>query len=421
MILLQLAFKSLKNRWRTSLLTILSIGLSTVLLLSIERIRVTSEESFMGTISQTDLIVGARSGPLNLLLYSVFNIGSATNNVSYQTYEHYQKHPTVEWTIPYSLGDGHRGFRVVGTNEDFFKNYHFRGDHQIRIKEGEIFSNLWDVVVGSSVARELNYKLGDAIVIAHGVTRGEGILKHDNKPFKISGIMAATGTPLDRAVYMTLEGMEALHMDWQQGAPPLPNQEIKPEALSRDKIKVGAITSFFLRTKSRIETLRLQREINNYNEEPLLAIIPGVVLGELWRGVGYFTTTLQIISFLVVIVGLSAMLISLLTSLNERRREMSILRALGANPKQIMGLLVFESVVLTILGIFVGLVFSITLIGLFGPVLESNFGIVIHALHFTVNEVKYFLIILFLGVFAGLWPAVRAARQALKDGLTIRL
>jgi putative ABC transport system permease protein len=119
MVVLSLAYQSLKNRQLTSVLTVLSIALSVTLLLGVEQVRVGARESFANTISQTDLIVGARGGTLQLLLYAVFRIGTATNNISYESYEHFRSHPAVAWTIPYSLGDSHRGYRVVGTTEDF--------------------------------------------------------------------------------------------------------------------------------------------------------------------------------------------------------------------------------------------------------------------------------------------------------------
>jgi putative ABC transport system permease protein len=176
MIFLSLAWKSIKNRRLTTFLTVFSIALSTALLLSVERAQRAAEEGFTQTISQTDLIVGSRSGPINLILYTVFNMGSATNNISMETYQELKKNPSVEWTIPYSLGDGHRGFRVVGTDENFYQHYRFRGDQSVQILAGASASGLWDAVIGSDVAKELEYKLGQKIVIAHGVTKGQGIL-----------------------------------------------------------------------------------------------------------------------------------------------------------------------------------------------------------------------------------------------------
>lgn len=421
MIFLKLAFKSLRNRAFSTSLTVVSIALSVALLLSVEKAKRAAEDGFTQTISKTDLIVGARSGPLQLVLYTVFNLGSATHNISYETFQQISQHPAIAWTIPYSLGDGHRGFRVVGTNEDFFKHYHYRGDRKIEFSSGAAFKDLWDVVIGAEVARKLGYKVGDKIVVAHGVTKGEGLLNHDDKPFVVSGVLQKTGTPLDRSLYIGLEGMEALHIDWQNGAMPTANQVISQDSISKENLKVQSITAFFVGAKSRIETLKLQREINNYKPEPLLAIIPGVVLSELWQGLSFVEGVLRVISWMVVVVGFLAMLIALTTTLNERRREMAILRAVGANSSQIVGLLVFESSVLSFLGVCLGTFLSVALVVVAGPWVQNQFGLSVAALGFTWREGFYLLLTLGGGILIGLVPALRAQRLALKDGLSIKV
>lgn len=421
MVFFRLAVKSLRNRILATTLTVFAIALSVTLLLSVERARRAAEDGFTQTISKTDLIVGARSGPLQLLLYTVFNMGNATHNINYQTYQKIRQNPAIEWTVPYSLGDGHRGFRVVGTNEDFFRHYRFRGDKNIAFHEGHAFEGLWDVVIGSDVARKLSYRVGDRIVVAHGVTKEEGVLKHDDRPFVIVGIMEATGTPLDRAVYISLEGMEALHIDWENGSVPAAGKVTPNSLIKKENMVIGTITSFFVGAKSRIDTLRLQREINNFKEEPLLAIIPGVTLSELWNGLSYVEGVLKMISWMVVIVGFMAMLIALTTTLNERRREMAILRAVGAGPGKILGLLVFESAVLTLLGIVLGLVLSTALSMVLRPWLETEFGLYLAGPLFTKKELIYLLITLIGGILAGLIPALRAQSLSLKDGLSMRV
>jgi putative ABC transport system permease protein len=417
----QLALKSLRNRMFTTSLTVVSIALSTALLLSVERTKRAAEEGFTQSVSGTDLIVGARSGPINLILYTVFNMGNATNNISWQTYEKYKSNPSVDWVIPYSLGDGHHGFRVVATDESFYQHYQFRGDRHVEFTDGKPATGIWDVVLGSEAARKLGYKLGDAVVITHGVTRGEGILQHDDKPFHVTGILKPTGTALDTSLYISLLGMEAVHIDWKNGAAPTDATRISADSIRPEQIKIGQITAFFLRTKSRIETLKLQREINTDTEEPLLAIIPGVTLSELWRGLGYIDQALKVISWMVLAVGLTAMLISLLTGLNERRREMAILRSIGAGPARITMLLVFESCVLTLAGIGVGVAAELSGFFLLKNWLESEFGLYMVGAIFSGTEMMYLIVTFILGVLIGLIPAWKASSLALKDGLSVRI
>lgn len=421
MIFLRLAMKSLLNRRLSTFLTAFSIALSVALVLSVERARRAGQEGFMSAISQTDLIVGGRTGPLQLILYTVFNLGNATNNVSWESYESWKKNPAVEWTIPYSLGDGYKGFRVVATTEDFFKYYKFRGDRSPEFSEGHSFQGLWDVVIGAEVQRRWGHRLNEAITIAHGATRGDSFQEHSDKPFRIVGILRPTGTPIDQSVYISLPAMEAIHLDWKGGAAPTAATRIGPSEIREQDLKVKTITAFFLRTKSRIETLRLQREINTYTEEPLLAIIPGATLQDLWHALGYAEKVLRTVSLMVVAVGFAAMLIALTTTLNERRREMAILRSLGAGRGRILGLLVFESSLLTLLGIVGGVGLSLGLFFILGPWLEREFGFYLIGSAMTPFDFIVLLGIFLGGVVIGLIPALRAQSQSLKDGLSVRV
>lgn len=417
----KLAWKSLKNRKLATSLTVFAMMLSLVLLMSVERIRRAAETGFTQSVSGVDLIVGARSSPLQIILYSVFNLGQATNNVSIESYNAIRSRPEVDWTIPYSLGDGHRGFRVVATNEDFFIHYQFRSKEKVAFAEGAVFKNYFDVVVGADVAETLKYKLGDKVIIAHGSTTGDSIQTHDDKPFHVVGILKPTGTNIDRSLYISLEAMEAIHLDWQSGSAPAKGKEISVDQIKPEMVTPRTITTFFLRTKNRIETLKLQREINEYKEEPLLAAIPGVVLSELWQSLSSVEKILKGISFLVMLVGLMSMLIALMTSLNERRREMAILRVLGASLKHILGLIILETFVLT--GIAVGLacIIKIVIEFILGPWLQVKYGLYLEAPLFATSEIAYIILMMALSILISFIPAFRAMKSALKDGLSLKI
>jgi putative ABC transport system permease protein len=420
-VLLSLAYRSLKNRKLTSILTVLSLALSVCLWIGIEHIRVGARESFSNTISQTDLIVGARGGSLQLLLYTVFHMGTPTANVSYESYEKIKNQPAVLWTIPISLGDSHRGFRVVGTNEDFYRHYRYRQDRQIELEAGRVPTEVFDVALGSEVAERLGYRRGDRIVVTHGISSGAGILNHDDKPFTVVGILRPTRTPVDRSLYVTLEGIEAMHIDWKQGAPPLKGQGTPAERIKKEDLKIGQITAFFLRTKARVQTLALQREINNFTEEPLMAVIPGVALSELWNGISYGEQVLKVVALFVVIVGLVGMLMALYTSLNERRREIAILRAVGVAPLKVMFLLVLESGLLALVGSLLGIAFVYGLVVVLQPFIEGQFGLYLPVKALTATEHLYVAAVVIAGLFVGVIPAWKAYRNALSDGLSVRV
>jgi putative ABC transport system permease protein len=418
MIILRLAWQSLANRWLTAMLTILAIAVSVMLLLGVEKVRTGARQSFADTISGTDLIVGARSGALNLLLYSVFRIGNATNNITWKTYQEISKAPDIDWIVPISLGDSHHGFRVMGTTLDYFKHYHYRRTHALEFAEGKPFSDLFDAVVGADVAAQLGYRIGDKIIVAHGLG-STGFLKHDDKPFRVSGILAKTGTPVDRTVHVSLEAIEAIHVDWRSGAR-IPGQSVSADEVRKMDLTPTAITAALIGLKSKLAIFRLQRAINEYRVEPLSAILPGATLQELWGLVGTAETALAAVSVMVVATALLGMVTMILTTLNERRREMAILRSVGARPATILGLLVAEAALLIVLGALAGIALLYAALLALQPYIDRVYGLYIAVEPLKSGELINLGAIVLAGILAGLLPALRAYRLSLADGMTVR-
>jgi putative ABC transport system permease protein len=421
MHLLRIALASLANRRFTALLTVFAIALSVCLLLAVERVRTEARASFANTISGTDLIVGARSGSVNLLLYSVFRIGNATNNIRWDSFEHFANHRQVKWAIPISLGDSHRGYRVMGTSTAYFEHYRYARGQALKLAQGREFSDdPFDVVLGAEVAQALGYSLGDKIVLAHGVAT-ISLVKHDDKPFTVVGILERTGTPVDRTLHISLAGMEALHIDWQNGMPARGDARVSADQARAMDLQPKQITAFMLGLNSKIATFSLQREINEFRGEPLLAILPGVALQELWSLMGTAEQALFVVSLFVVLTGLIGMLTAILTSLNERRREMAILRSVGARPWHIASLLVLEAFTLALAGVAFGV--ALLYLGIAGSqgFVQANYGLYLALSAPSSYEWKLLGGILAAAVAMGSVPAWRAYRQSLADGLSIRL
>lgn len=419
MAIFRLALKSVLNRRLTALLTVSSIALSVTLLLGVERVRHEARSSFANTISGTDLVVGARSGAIQLLLYSVFRIGNATNNISWQSYREIADHPRIKWTIPLSLGDSHRGFRVLGTNQDYFKHYRFARGRTLEFAEGKPFTELYDAVLGAEVAHVLDYQLGQEIIVAHGAGDVSFAL-HEDKPFEVAGILKPTGTPVDRTVHVSLEALEAIHVGWAGGMP-IPGLAMPAERVAQLDLTPKAVTAFLVGLHSKVSTFRVQRFINEFREEPLLAILPGVALQELWDLVGVAEQALLAVSGFVVLVGLTGMVTVLLTSLNERRREMAILRAVGARPGHVFGLIMGEALFMTLCGILVGLGLLYGLLLALQPLVEAQFGLFIALGAPSSYELILLGIVLMVGFLISAVPSYRAYRYSLADGMTVRL
>ena len=416
----QLAFKSLRFRKLTIGLTILSLAISIVLLLGVDIIRVQAKEKFTNTVSDTDLIVGSRSGSVQLLLYSIFHMGNATNNVSWKSYSKIKAHPRVKWSVPISLGDSHKGFRVIGTTEDIFKYYKYGKGNSIRFSSGNIFSGTFDAVIGSKVSQKLGYQVGNKIVISHGITTAD-FAEHKDSPFTITGILKPTGTPLDRSVLIPLTGLEAVHIGWENGAPNQKHNTSKPLEPLETGLEPSSITAFLLGLKSKHDIFSIRRGINEYKAEPLLAVMPGIALLELWKVVEIIEKALFVIAALVVFTSLIGIFTIIISSLNERRREMAILRSVGASPRTIFSLMIIESEILVFLGILFGLALLYFLLVLINPVLFNTFGFNIELGPPNKFQILMLCIIIIGGFLAALYPAISAYRKTLQDGLTIRL
>ena len=410
-----LASKSLKSRRSTAILTVVSIAVSVVLLLGVEKVRVNAQTSFSNTISGTDLIVGARSGSIQLLLYSVFRMGNATNNISWKSYQDIAQQKGIKWTIPISLGDSHRGFRVMGTSRDYFSVYQYGAKRRLEFSAGTQFEAVFDTVIGSEVANALNYSVGDQVIISHG-TGSTSFTQHKDKPFFISGILKHTGTPVDRTIHVSLAGIEAMHVNWQGAV-----KKRKPgKALTEANLQPESITAFLVGLESKIISFKMQRYINQYSSEPLLAIFPGIALHELWSLMSVAEKALLIISLFVVLAALTGMLAVSLAGLNERRREIAILRSVGASHWHVMGLLITETVLLTVAGILLGMILLYGSIGFAQPIIEKNYGLFIPITAPNIRELGMIAMLLATSFMVGLVPAYRAYKNSLADGMSIR-
>jgi len=410
-----LARKSLQSRRSTAILTIFSIAVSVLLLLGVEKIRVNAQSSFANTISGTDLIVGARSGSIQLLLYSVFRMGNATNNISWKSYQDIAQQKGIKWTIPISLGDSHRGFRVMGTSRDYFSVYQYGEKRTLKFSSGSQFEGVFDAVIGAEVANSLNYAVGDEVIISHG-TGSTSFAQHKDKPFVISGILKHTGTPVDRTIHVSLAGIEAMHVNWQGAV----KKRKASKALTESNLQPESITAFLVGLDSKIVSFKMQRYINQYSPEPLLAIFPGIALHELWSLMSVAEKALLIISLFVVLASLTGMLAVSLAGLNERRREIAILRSVGASHWHIMGLLITETVLLTLAGILFGLTLLYSGIWLAQPIIEKNYGLFIPITAPNIRELGMVSMLLATSFIVGLVPAYRAYKNSLADGMSIR-
>lgn len=417
-MLYKLAWKSLLHRRTTALLTVFSIAIGIMVMLSIHHIQQQTKQSFTNTLSDTDLIVGARSGPINLLLYSVFRIGSANNNISWDSYQAIKNHKNVRWTIPLSLGDSHQGYRVIGTSEDYFTHYRYGQKQALAFSQGQPFHDVYDAVLGAEVAKKLGYSLDQKIILSHGVAK-VSFTHHDDKPFTVTGILEATGTPVDQSIHISLAGMEAIHIDWQRGVPVTGLKISAEEALQKD-LTPKNITAFLVGLDNKVMTFRLQRAINEYKNEALMAVLPGVVLSELWLIMGSVEKALAFIALLVIVASLLGMVTMMLSTLQQRQRELAVLRAIGAPPWFMFCLIQLEVLLLTLAGLITGTVLLWIGMIIAQPIIQDHYGLLIESNPLSYTNLLYGGGILGVALVMACIPACAAYRQSLGQGLTTR-
>jgi len=425
--LLHIAIRSAWNRRGTLALVMLSIALATALLLGLERLRTDIRSSFSLAVSGTDLVVGARTGPVQLMLYAVFHVGGATNSIRIDSVRAIAAHRAVAWTVPIALGDSHRGHPVLGTTPEYFTRFLYGDRQPLTLAQGRAFTGtldgLFETVLGAEVADALGYRLGQRITLSHGLgglgQAGALAVEHADKPFTVVGVLARTGTPVDRTVHISLQAIEAIHIDWAGGAP-LPGMKIAPEFARKFDLEPKFVTAALVGLKSRVAVFGVQRFVNSYEAEPLLAVLPGVALDELWAAVGLGERALLAISGLVALVSLASLVAVVLAGLNERRRELAVLRAVGAGPRQVLALLAAEGALVTLCGALLGAATAAAAVLGAGPWVQQRFGITLLAGAPTPEQWALFGAVLLAGMLASLVPGWRAYRLSLADGLSPR-
>lgn len=479
--MLTLGLKSLLNRRFVSLLTIVSIALSVCLILGVDRLRSEARASFANSADGIDLIIASRGNPVQILLATVFGVGSTGNAIDWETYETVAALETIDWAVPISMGDNHRGYPVIGTVAGYFDHFRHSGGNALRFEHGRAFARAAEAVLGAEVASRFGYGEGDEIVLAHGAGDVSFHL-HDDEPFAVVGVLEATGTAVDRMVLVSLQGFDALHaarpgkspdpldaLLAASGSAPGPDrvvgraadtdrghdhgddgkhdhghdpaqhdgehvhdeehlhdeEHIQDEEQAHDEEhthdpepRARQINAIYLGLADRMAVLGLQRYFTEYEAEPLTAVMPNVALLELWSLTGTAEAALGLMAVAVALAGMLGLLATLSAALESRRREFSVLRSVGATPWRIFSLIVLEAVMLTAAGLLLGYLALTVAVALLDPVLASNLGLRLGIGWPSASEWVLMAAIFGAGLLASLVPALRVYRITLADGLS---
>ena len=417
--LIALAWSSLGARRFVAFLTIACIGLGSAVLIVVEQLRAEARDAFTRSVSGVDLIVGPRGGTVELLMGVVFRTGTPGRDMSFESYRKIAALPGVAWALPVSFGDSHRGFPVMGTDAAYFTHFRFGRSRPLEFMAGGPFADVYDTVIGSEVARRLQYKPGDTIELEHGqepAIGGHG--DHKDKPFRVVGVLQPTGTAVDRTLHVSLAGLEAMHIDWKQGRPPSAHERLSAEAARQLATNPRRVSAMLLGLDQRAAALSFQQRVVNWSTEPLSAVLPGPALLELWEIVGVAESVLRGMSWGVMVVVLVGMLTVLWSGLEERRREMAVLRAVGARPRHVFLLILGEAMLLTLGGLVLGALIAMASASLLEDTIVQRYGLSLARGLYGVDVLVLGAVLFAAGLAAGLLPAVRCYRRSLADGLS---
>jgi len=466
MIKFNLVFQSLLNRWLSCFLIILTLAFSISLFFTVSRVQETVKSSFQNTVSGVDSLVAARGGNLQILLNSVFLIGEPSGTIKWQTYKDITNNNKIKWAVPISLGDSHKGYRVIGTSNDYFKEIKYSSGKNIEFQTGNSFSDVFDVVLGSVVANKLNYSIGSSIVVTHGLSdAGETHTfqsekheeheehddhgddddhadhddhakheeheehddhgddddhaghDHDDMGFKVSGILKPTGTPIDNGVYISLAGIEAMHTGWIGNQKVL---DVSLEDILESELQPKTISAIFISLKNRTQIFQFQRDVLNYKNEAISSVMPGVTLSRLWMLTGNVDKAFKFITFLIIIIALLGMIAMTIAGLNSRRREMAILRSVGASPSNIVSLLLVESIIIALVSCAVGYIIMIIIFSLGKDYLQNNYGIFIDSFSIKNYDLQIIIAIVCAALIATIIPAIQVYKNTIRDGLSVK-
>jgi putative ABC transport system permease protein len=412
--LMALVRRSLRQHALSSAITVVSVGLAAGLTMAVFAINNQTYEAFTGGQVGFDAVLGARGSQLQLVLNTVFHLEASAGNIPWSMYKQIAANPRVELAIPYAVGDNYKGYRLVGTTPELFTKFRYRSGQGFEVEPGGRFfqADTRDVVVGSYVARQLGLKVGQIINPYHGIQYAES-QKHQDQ-FTIVGVLKPTNSPSDRVVWIPIEAVYRMSGHVLRGT----GQIYRPtegEEIPDENKEVSAV---MLKFKNAQTGFILDQQINRQGKVATLAWPVAKVMADLFDRIGWVSRILSMVAYLVMVVAAGSILASIYNTMNERRREFAILRALGARRATVFSAIVLEAASITLLGALVGyLVYGGILAAAF-VVVRDRTGVVLNA--FRPDPAMWLvpLAMIALGALAGLVPAFKAYRTDVASNLT---
>ena len=404
MSFLVMAWRYLQFRWLVSLLTISGIAIGVALVCAVLALREESQKALSRDAGLYDLVVGGKGSPLQLVLASVYHLDSPTGNLPYSDYQKILRDPRVSWAAPVGLGDNYSGYRIVGTEAQFFDLPDRSGKPFFRIAHGQIFQDRFEVVLGSQVASSTNLEIGDSFYGTHGLVEVAGAEVHRDFPYQVSGILAPTGTAQDRAIFGTLSSVWEIHETEDRL-----HSAIQGSALLQGR-QERETTAILIRLKTPGLRLWMADEIREGTDG--IAAVPINEILRFQQGIiGPVQRVLLIVASAVVGVACLTVLITLYQAAERRRRDIAILRSLGALPSEVAMLVFTEGLLLTAGGILFGLLLGHGGLAATGLAFQEATGLMLDPWRIPVTELIALAIMGMSGATASLFPAISSYRR----------
>ncbi len=388
-------------------LAIFSIAVSVILIIAVQNITEQLNSNILKNASYYDIIVGSAGSETQLILSTLFYYDSPIANIDISYYEDLQKDFRVKSVVPIGMGDNYAGYRIIGTKQNFFTD-----TENYKIKEGNIFSGEREVVLGSTVAKVTGLKLGDTFASVHGLTETAGESTHDHDDFKytVVGILESTKTPNDTVIFTDIENLwhaHGLHHDEEDND----EKEVAPvkthgtaSTESYDENSTALITALLVRSKGLNEQFLLTNELGK--DSTIQAINPTAVLRKLLNTLDVGGIIVTVVAAIAVVLSIIMLFTTMLSSSLEKIKDLSILRALGANRKTVFAIILLEALIIAIIGAVIGFVIAHLSIGLLGMYTASNFGLDVSAWYIAKGEIISILLTMLLSLVAGTIPGI---------------
>lgn len=439
MNLLNLSWKNLINKPLSMLLSLvlfaLGVGLISLLFLLNQQL----QDKFEKNLAGIDLVVGAKGSPLQLILSSMYHIDAPTGNISIKEATPFLRpgHPLIQTAVPLSLGDSHKGYRIVGTTPDIL------GLYEAEVGEGQIWKETMETTIGAGVAEGLNLKVGNSFHSSHGFVQDEDLVHDDAGTFKVVGILQPTGSVIDQLILTNTQSVWAVHEhgaeeegaggeaehqheegeehEHEEEAPAAGEEHAHDHAYSSDKPLLAYpdkdITSILIKFKGRnYQALNMQRGINENTD--MQAATPAIEINRLYALLGVGTRALRWLAIIIVVVSGLSIFISLYNSLKGRRYELALMRVMGASPARLFVLIILEGLLLAVLGYLAGIALSHAGMEVLAGQMQESYRYTFSGAVFLIEEIYLLAGALAIGFLAAILPAIQASRTDISTTLS---